>query len=200
MASTLDQPDNVRLGAQAIGDGEKLSLSLWLQLMKCTKEIEAGVGGRLRKVHHQSLARFDVLSQLHRFGGDWVAVGEISSRVMASSGNITALVDRMVAEDLILRRASPDDRRSHQLRMTGTGAALFDEMTADHARWVDDALHGIDDTDKARLIALLIDVRRAFEATQSEPRKDPPHKSQRPESQPPESQPPESQPKTGETE
>ena len=46
------------------GRGRKLSLSLWLQLMKCTKEIEAGVGGRLRKVHRQSLARFDVLSQL----------------------------------------------------------------------------------------------------------------------------------------
>lgn len=164
MASTLED-----LSDPAIDGSERLSLSLWLQLMKCTKEIEAGVGGRLRKTHSQSLARFDVLSQLHRFGGDWAAVGEISGRVMASSGNITALVDRMVAEDLIVRRASPDDRRSHQLRMTDNGAALFNEMTADHARWVDDALEGIVDTDKERLIALLIDVRRAFEATQSRP-------------------------------
>lgn len=162
MASVLDKPSD-----PGIGDSERLSLSLWLQLMKCTKEIEAGVGGQLRKTHNQSLARFDVLSQLHRFGGDWAAVGEISGRVMASSGNITALVDRMVAEDLIVRRASPDDRRSHQLRMTATGRKLFDEMTADHARWVDDALDGIDDRDKERLIAMLIEVRRAFEATQS---------------------------------
>lgn len=168
MASVLDKPSD-----SGIGDSEKLSLSLWLQLMKCTKEIEAGVGGRLRKTHSQSLARFDVLSQLHRFGADWAAVGEISGRVMASSGNITALVDRMVAEDLIVRRASPDDRRSHQLRMTETGRKLFDEMTADHARWVDDALDGIDDTDKERLIALLIEVRRAFEATQSADAKQP---------------------------
>ena len=148
-----------------ISGSEKLSLSLWLQLMKCTKEIEAGVGGRLRKVHNQSLARFDVLSQLHRFGGDWVAVGEVAGRVMASSGNITALVDRMAAEDLIVRRASPDDRRSHQLRMTDKGAALFAEMTGDHAGWVDAALNGIADRDKERLIALLVEVRRAFEAT-----------------------------------
>lgn len=162
MASVLEQS-----GGSDIDDSERLSLSLWLQLMKCTKEIEAGVGGRLRKTHNQSLARFDVLSQLHRFGDDWAAVGEISGRVMASSGNITALVDRMVAEDLIVRRASPDDRRSHQLRMTDTGAKLFGEMTADHARWVDDALDGIDDADKERLIAMLIDVRRAFEATQT---------------------------------
>jgi DNA-binding MarR family transcriptional regulator len=144
---------------------ERLSLSLWLQLMKCTKEIEAGVGSRLRKEHRQSLARFDVLSQLHRFGGDWAAVGEIAGLVMASSGNITALVDRMVAEDLIVRRASPSDRRSHQLKMTEKGAALFSEMTDDHARWVDAALDGIADRDKERLITLLVEVRRAFEAT-----------------------------------
>lgn len=146
---------------------ERLSLSLWLQLMKCTKEIEAGVGSRLRKQHSQSLARFDVLSQLHRFGGDWAAVGEIAGQVMASSGNITALVDRMVAEDLIVRRASPSDRRSHQLKMTGKGEALFAEMTDDHARWVDNALDGITDKNKERLIGLLVEVRRAFEATET---------------------------------
>ena len=144
---------------------ERLSLSLWLQLMKCTKEIEAGIGVRLRKVHNQSLARFDVLSQLHRFGGDWTSVGRIAGSVMAASGNITALVDRMVAEDLLERRASPDDRRSHQLRMTEKGAALFAEMTDDHAGWVDAALDGIEDADKERLIGLLVEVRRAFEAT-----------------------------------
>ena len=162
MASTLDH-----LSDPVIGDGEKLSLSLWLQLMKCTKELEAGVGGRLRKTHNQSLARFDVLSQLHRFGDGWASVGEIAARVMASSGNITGLVDRMIAEDLIERRASPDDRRSFQLRMSVPGRKLFDEMTADHARWVDDALDGINDGDKKRLISLLIEVRRAFEATQA---------------------------------
>lgn len=40
---------------------------------------------------------------------------------MTSSGNITALVDRMVVENLIVRRAGPDDRRSYQLRMTKAG-------------------------------------------------------------------------------
>ena len=105
-----------------------------------------------------------MLSQLHRFGGDWAAVGEIAGRVMASSGNITSLVDRMAAEDLIVRRASPNDRRSHQLRMTDKGAALFADMTRDHAGWVDAALNGIADRDKERLIALLVGVRRAFEA------------------------------------
>ena len=68
MASAIDTP------ARA-SRSERLSLGLWLQLMKCTKTLEAGVGGRLRREHNQSLARFDVLSQLYRLGNDWVAVG-----------------------------------------------------------------------------------------------------------------------------
>jgi DNA-binding MarR family transcriptional regulator len=142
--------------------GDRLSLALWLQLMKCTKEMEAGVGGMLRRGHGQSLARFDVLSQLYRFDGNWATVGAIAENVMASSGNITALLDRMVGEDLIVRRASPSDRRSHQIRMTKKGAALFGEMTDDHVIWVDAALDGIDRKKKKLLTALLVEVRNTF--------------------------------------
>lgn len=163
----------------AATESERLSLRLWLHLMKATKTIEANVGSRLRRVHNQSLARFDVLSQLGRFGNEWATVGEVAARVMASSGNITALLDRMAAEDLIVRRASPDDRRSHQVRMTDKGRALFEDMIDDHARWIGAALDSIDDRDKERLIALLVEVRRAFEAspgagdTAGDPREEP---------------------------
>mgnify|MGYP002020920649 CR=1 FL=1 len=104
-----------------------------------------------------------MLSQLYRLDGEWSAVGEIAGMVMASSGNITALLDRMEADGLIERRASPHDRRSHQVRMTGAGRALFDDMTRDHAEWIDAALDGIGREDKEALIALLVRVRRVFD-------------------------------------
>lgn len=147
---------------------EQASLGLWLQLMKCTKTIEAQAAGHLRKEHGQSLARFDVLSQLHRFGdaseGHWLSVGTIANNVMTSSGNITALLDRMEAEDLIERRASPTDRRGQQIRMTPTGGDIFAKMSRDHAEWVDTALGGVSVKDREQLTRLLITARRAFEA------------------------------------
>ena len=91
---------------------------------------------------------------------------------MASSGNITALLDRMAAEDLIQRRASPDDRRSHQVRMTAKGRRLFDDMADDHARWIDDALDGFDHDSKQALISLLVEVRTIFETNAPGARKD----------------------------
>ena len=141
----------------------KPSLRLWLQLMKCTKTVEAHVGGQLRRKHNQSLARFDVLSQLFRVDGDWATIGEVAEQLMASGGNITGLLDRMESEKLVLRRASPSDRRSYQVKMTPSGRKLFLNMTRDHDKWITDMLADLPGQDKEHLIELLIQVRRAFE-------------------------------------
>ena len=144
-------------------EDDRLSLRLWLQLIKASKAIEGDIGTRFRRTHGQSLARFDVLSQLYRSDGDWTAIGVLGDRLMTGSGNITALIDRMAAEGLVERRPSPTDRRSHQVRMTGDGTALFYAMTDDHAAWVDEALADVSDKDNKALIGLLVRVRRAFE-------------------------------------
>jgi len=140
-----------------------LSLRLWLQLMKCSKLIESSLSARLRRGFGQSLARFDVLSQLERVDRGWVAIGELARMVMAASGNITALLDRMEGEKLIERRASPSDRRSFQVRITAAGRRLFAAMADDHARWIDAALEGVPRAEKLRLIDLLITVRGRFD-------------------------------------
>ena len=142
---------------------ETLSLRLWLQLMKCTKIVEAEVAGQFRRSHHQSLARFDLLSQLFRIEDGWVAIGEVAGKLMASGGNITGLLDRMIADGLVERRGSPIDRRSFQVRLTKYGKDRFLDMADDHARWVEGALGGILAKDKEQLIELLVRVRRAFE-------------------------------------
>jgi DNA-binding MarR family transcriptional regulator len=142
---------------------ERQSVRVWLHLMKCAHAVETLVAGRLRRSYGQSFSRFDVLSQLFRFEDRWLAVGELAGLLMASGGNITALLDRMAAEDLVERRASPSDRRSFQVRMTAAGRALFLAMNRDHARWIDAALGDLPEAEKERLIDLLVRVRHAAE-------------------------------------
>ncbi len=142
---------------------EKSSVRLWLQLMKCTKTIEAHISGQFRRRHNQSLARFDVLSQLYRFDGEWLTIGELADLLMASGGNITGLLDRMEKEELVVRRASPSDRRSYQVKMAGEGQKLFNKMTRDHEKWIADSLADIAMQDEEQLIDLLIRVRQAFD-------------------------------------
>ncbi len=150
---------------QPIGDDApgRLSLRAWLQLMKCAKTIEGAVGARMRRKYGQSLGRYDVLSQLYRFERDWLPIGHLAGHLMAASGNITALIDRMESEGLVERRPSPSDRRSSQVRLSANGRALFLTMTEDHAAWVDQTLEGVPDDDKQALIGLLSATRKAFE-------------------------------------
>lgn len=145
-----------------------LSLRLWLQLLKTAKTFEADVGSRFRRTFDQSLARFDVLSQLYRMPRHTGTVGQIADSVMAASGNITALIDRMEQEGLVARRASPTDRRSSDVSMTPAGVKLFRRMLKAHNRWMAEALGAVPDADKKTLVGLLRQVRRAMEDHQTE--------------------------------
>lgn len=155
----------------AIGDDarDRQSLRAWLQLMKCAKVIEGAVSARMRRKYGQSLGRYDVLSQLYRFDGDWLPIGHLAGHLMAASGNITALIDRMESEGLVERRPSPSDRRSSQVRLSANGSALFLAMTEDHAAWLNQALRGVADADKQALIGLLSATRKAFEQAVADP-------------------------------
>ena len=75
------------------------------------------------------------------------------------------LLDRMEKENLLVRRASPNDRRSYQVKMTVEGRKLFRKLARDHEKWVAESLAGLAEEDAEHLIELLIRVRRAFEPT-----------------------------------
>lgn len=140
------------------------SLRLWLQLMKASRLIESRANRRLRLNHGQSLARFDVLAQLLRIGEEWVATSRLAARLLAVGGNATGVLDRMVADGLIERRASPVDRRSYEVRATEAGRALLDAMDRDHAAWIAAMLAAMPRDRQTALAELLIEARHVFEA------------------------------------
>ena len=88
-------------------EDDRLSLRLWLQLIKASKAIEGDIGTRFRRTHGQSFARFDVLSQLYRSDGDWTAIGVLGDRLMTGSGNITALDSEFTAPTLGIESSLP---------------------------------------------------------------------------------------------
>ncbi len=143
-------------------DSETLYLKLWLQLAKSSKSIEQEMEARFQKNFKQSMSRFDVLSQLDRCDPDWLPMGRLARQLIASKGNITRLVDRMIQEGLIDRRPSPDDRRIIQVGLTDKGRALFEEMAIAHAEWARHLLGGLDQRQGESLLELLITANKVF--------------------------------------
>ena len=52
-------------------------------------------------------------------------MGELSRHLMVSNGNVTGIVERLVADGLVERLPVEGDRRAILVRLTPTGAAAF---------------------------------------------------------------------------
>ncbi len=118
---------------------EEQTLRLWIQIVRLANGLQKDVDSRLRREHGQSLARFDVLSQLHRAAEHQLSVGLLSASLLTPTNNITRLLDRMENDGLLVRRLSETDRRSFTVEATQAGLTLFKAMADDNRRWINDA-------------------------------------------------------------
>jgi DNA-binding MarR family transcriptional regulator len=135
-------------------DEHHASLRLWLRLLTCTLTIERRVRARLRERFAITLPRFDLMAQLERHP-QGLKMGELSRRLMVTSGNVTGLTDQLAAEGLVERTPIPADRRAYLVRLTPKGKQAFDAMAAAHERWIIDIFSGLAETERRKLHALL---------------------------------------------
>ncbi len=140
-------------------------LRLWLRLLTTTTLIETGIRRRLRTEFGVTLPRFDLMAQLRR-EPDGLILSEISRRMMVSAGNVTGLIERLVASGHVERHPNPTDRRTQTVSLTSEGREAFDAMAAAHEGWVADVLGDLKPDDMERIMLRLAQVkasaRRAF--------------------------------------
>ena len=147
----------------ALASDTKLELKVWLRLLTCTTLIERDVRQNLRERFDTTIARFDLLSQLDR-APKGLTMGELSSRLMVTNGNVTGLTDALVREGLVSRAPEPDDRRSLRIRLTATGKQSFDAMTPVHEGWIDRLMAGLTRAEMAHLLELLGRLKQSLAA------------------------------------
>ena len=138
----------------AVGHDARLPLKIWLRLLTCVNLIEGVVRVRLHAQFGTTLPRFDVLAALDAAGTD-LPMGALSARLMVTSGNVTGLVNAMEKDGLVVRRRHPADRRSTLIGMTGAGRELFARMAPAHARWIEQAMAGLDHSEAGPLWEML---------------------------------------------
>lgn len=129
-------------------------LRVWLRLLRMTRSIEAELRARLRIRYATTLPRFDVLSTLHR-REQGMTMTALSRQLIVSNGNVTGIVDRLVADGLVMRRTDAEDRRATFVVLTREGSRRFAEMSTEHEAWIGELLEGLGPDDAVALIALL---------------------------------------------
>ncbi len=146
-------------------DGDRDALRTWLRLLACATLVEREVRGRLRERFGTTLPRFDVLAQLDAVAGrDGITMSALSERLMVTNGNVTALVERLVADGLVARAPSPTDGRAQLVRLTARGERALAEMAPEHHRWIGELFAPLTGAERARLRALLDKLRTSLRA------------------------------------
>lgn len=163
MAGAL--PLDAETKAQERPRDHKAELRLWLRMLACTNLIESEIRRRLREGFSVTLPRFDLMAQLEK-APEGLSLGEISRRMMVSNGNITGLVERLVQDGLVERRAAEGDRRSVFVRLTPAGRESFAEMARAHADWVAEIFDGLRNSEIERLLELLAATKASARAAQ----------------------------------
>jgi DNA-binding MarR family transcriptional regulator len=146
----------------------KQRLRLWLRLLRSSRAIESQLRERLRTKFSITLPQFDVMAALAR-SDEGMTMTELSRQLMVSNGNVTGIIDRLVAEKLVLRQAPVSDRRSFIVRLTPKGASQFSVIAKAHEGWIDEMLVEFGSVEAESIISQLDGLVRRVRAREARP-------------------------------
>jgi DNA-binding MarR family transcriptional regulator len=152
--SDLAIPLDAETNAVQMPEDHRDELRLWLRMLTCSNLIESEIRRRLREQFDVTLPRFDLMAQLDK-ADSGMSLSDLSKRMMVSNGNLTGLVDRMVASGHIERRVSETDRRAQVVSLTKAGRAEFRKIAAKHEAWIADLFGDLSQKDQKDLMRLL---------------------------------------------
>ena len=152
-------PSGDRTGSKA---ENKERLRLWIRLLRTSRIIEGELREKLKSEFGSTLPRFDVMSALNR-QPDGMLMSDLSRYLLVSNGNVTGIVDRLVADGYVVRGARDGDRRTSIVRLTEEGTRAFRAMAAAHEGWISEFLGQVGEGDARRLSATLKSFRSNWE-------------------------------------
>lgn len=100
---------------------ENDAMRVWFRLIRLHTRSRLAIANRLR-AFDLSVPQCDVLTTLTEREG--ISQQDLAARLYVTKGNISGLIDRLVANGLVERRALAGDRRSHAIHLTPAGRDL----------------------------------------------------------------------------
>jgi len=153
---------SVPLSAITPDTGNKERLRLWIRLLRATHVIEGELRERLKRDFGSTLPRFDVMAALYREPAGML-MSDLSRFLLVSNGNVTGIVDRLVADGFVVRAKRDGDRRTSIVRLTEAGVAFFERMARSHEGWIAELLGNVGDEEARALSGMLRSFRSNWE-------------------------------------
>src|SRR4051812_50142198 len=91
---------------------EPLPAETWLRIVQVHDRISHRVDSALHRQHGISLTGFEALRRIAETPGERASMGEVADALGLSRAAVTSTVNRLVAEGLVVRERSQEDRRA----------------------------------------------------------------------------------------
>lgn len=92
-----------------------------------------------------SIARYEVLLAIARDEG--LSQRRLADRLLVAKSNVTALLQRLEALELIVRKSDPQDARGHRIYLTPAGRSLLKKGVREQAEVVKLMMKGLSASD-----------------------------------------------------
>ncbi len=133
-------------------DEEEKALRLWIALARCYVTFSRAVACKVAE-YDLTAPQFGVLEALYHLGP--LSLGELAEKLLVTGGNVTYVMDRLEAQNLVARERSGDDRRVVRAHLTTKGRATIDGVFPGHVGFVRGLVEGLDSGDQDTLRDLL---------------------------------------------
>ncbi len=131
------------------------------ELARCYQAFEAYSGAHVRGLG-LTPAQFDIVATLGNTPG--MSFKELGEKTLITKGTLTGVVDRLEAQRLVRRTASPEDGRSMIVSLTPAGERLFGRTFAAHLGHLRLALGGLGAAQLQQIETMLRGLRETFES------------------------------------
>ena len=131
---------------------QAVALKLFVVLSRASNAVQRHAEADTAR-HGLTPGEFAIMEVLHHKGP--LLLGEVQRKILASSGGVTYLVDRLERNGLVERRACLTDRRARYAALTPKGEELIERIFPEHAAALERALSGLDMEEQNAAIELL---------------------------------------------
>jgi MarR family 2-MHQ and catechol resistance regulon transcriptional repressor len=132
-------------------DEEIRALDALIKLSRAAESVSNRVNAHLHE-HQLTVSQFGVLEALYHLGP--LQSGELGTKILKSSGNMTMVLDNLEKRGLITRQRRADDRRCIEIHLTEQGSALVIAILPQHVAGVVQAFEALIPTEQEQLAAL----------------------------------------------
>ncbi len=143
----VDEP-----AAREWSEPEENALRLWIALARCYVTFSRAVACKVAE-YDLTAPQFGVLEALYHLGP--LPLGELAEKLLVTGGNVTYVMDRLEAQDLVARERLGDDRRVVLAHLTTKGRATIEGVFPGHVEFVRGLVEGLDPEDQDTLRNLL---------------------------------------------